>query len=89
MSEIPALLIGALILVLFWKLLSVPLKFVWKMSCNALLGWLMLWVVNSLTAWTGVAVPVTFWTALGVGVFGIPGLVALILYMVHFVGKGV
>ena len=44
MSEIPALLIGALILVLFWKLLSVPLKFVWKMSCNALLGWLMLWV---------------------------------------------
>lgn len=66
------------------KVFSLPVRILWKVFWNALIGWLALFLINSLSPWTDFSIPVTFWTALGVGIFGLPGLVALILYLYFF-----
>jgi|GEM_PF-988196 SigmaK-factor processing regulatory protein BofA. len=66
------------------KVISVPIRILWKVLWNALLGWVALFLINSLAPWTGFEVPVTFWVALGVGIFGLPGLVALVIYTQFF-----
>lgn len=73
-----AVVIGIFIL---FKILALPIRILWKVFWNALIGWAALFLVNLLTPWTGLEVPVTFWTALGIGIFGLPGLVALIVYI--------
>ena len=79
-----SLIIGVAVVIgmyLLFKILALPIRLLWKVLWNALIGWIALFLVNSLAPWTGFAVPVTFWTALGVGIFGLPGLVALIVYI--------
>lgn len=76
------LIIAAVIaLYIILKVFSLPVRILWKVFWNALIGWLALFLINSLSSWTDFSIPVTFWTALGVGVFGLPGLVALIIYL--------
>ena len=66
------LLLGALIF--FFEL---PFKIIW----NSIVGAAMLWLVNL----TGlVAIKITFIHALIVGVFGVPGLIALAIYLHYF-----
>lgn len=66
------------------KVFSLPIRILWKVLWNALIGWIALFLINSLSPWTDFSIPVTFWTALGVGIFGLPGLVALIIYLYFF-----
>lgn len=83
----PIFLTGAIAiaLLLFFKLTFYPIRLLWKVICNGLLGWLVLVLLNSLTPWTGLSIPINFWIACGIGFFGLPGLVALVIY-VSFLG---
>ena len=65
---------GLLLLVALKFLIEIPLKIIW----NSLIGGAILYVVNL----TGlVAVKITFIHALIVGVFGVPGLILLLIYL--------
>lgn len=84
---IVAYAVGILLILLFGRILVVPLQIVLKLVYNGLIGGLVLWLVNLIGAPMGFALPITIWTALIVGLLGIPGVLLLILYYMFFLGK--
>ena len=68
------LVAGVLIIVALKFIIELPLKIIW----NSLIGAAILYLVNL----TGlVMIKITFIHALIVGVFGVPGLIALYIYL--------
>ena len=68
--------IGIIILALILKLVSIPIRLFWKFITNSIIGALMLWFVNLL----GAGVPIDILRALIAGIFGIPGVIVILLY---------
>ncbi|MBQ9521498.1 MAG: pro-sigmaK processing inhibitor BofA family protein [Oscillospiraceae bacterium] len=82
MNGISTLLGGVLIvflLVAVVRILSAPLRLALKLLLNTVSGFVALWLVNLLSGVTGVYLGLNVVNALIVGVFGLPGLVLLIL----------
>ena len=73
-----AFAVGIIILCLIAKIISLPVKLLWKFITNSLIGAVMLWVVNLF----GAGIPIDIVRALIAGIFGIPG-VLLILISPH------
>ena len=84
---IAAYAVGILLILLFGRILVVPLQIVLKLVYNGLIGGLVLWLVNLIGAPMGFTLPITIWTALIVGLLGIPGVLLLILYYMFVLGK--
>ena len=61
------------IIVLFFKLLTTPLKFIVKFIFNTLLGFIALILINYLGSFIGVGLGVNWINAAIVGVFGLAG----------------
>ncbi|MDR0841034.1 MAG: pro-sigmaK processing inhibitor BofA family protein [Christensenellaceae bacterium] len=75
--------VGVIAIWLVLKLLSAPIKFIWKLLINAIIGAIVLLVINYLGAGFGISIAITPLTALITGVFGVPGvIVLLVLYLV-------
>lgn len=74
-----ALLIGFGILWLACKLLKISIKVFWKLFVNALIGAAVLLLINFFGAAIGLSISITFISALIVGVFGVPGVVLLLI----------
>ena len=71
------LIAGVIILGALIFLVGLPFKIIW----NSIVGAAILWLVNL----TGlVAIKITFIHALIVGVFGVPGLILLAIYLNYF-----
>ena len=79
MSTIFALLLGFGILWLACKIFKISLKVFWKLFVNAIIGALILLVINFFGSIVGISITVTFLSALIVGVLGVPGVVILLL----------
>jgi inhibitor of the pro-sigma K processing machinery len=79
--------VGILLILLFGRILVIPLKIVLKLVYNGLIGGLVLWVVNLIGSPMGFSLPITVWTALLVGLLGLPGVVLLIVYYMVLGGK--
>ncbi len=56
-----------------------PLKFIGKIILNSLIGALVLIIFNYFGQYTGVYIGVNEFTALFIGILGIPGFIALLL----------
>ena len=68
------LVAGVLVIATLIFLIELPFKIIW----NSIVGGVILWLVNL----TGlIAIKITFIHALIVGVFGVPGLVLLAIYL--------
>ncbi|MEA4897457.1 pro-sigmaK processing inhibitor BofA family protein [Bacillota bacterium Meth-B3] len=65
--------LGLMLLYLIGALLLVPMRLVWRLMAGALLGALLLWVVNQFAPLTGFTVPLNPFTAVIVGLLGLPG----------------
>jgi len=76
------IIVGVVAIFLIYKLISIPFRFV----LNGILGCVMLIGVNWVGALVNFSVPVNIITALIAGVFGIPGIVGIIVYYVFFPG---
>lgn len=74
-----ALSIGFGILWLACKLLKISIKVFWKLFVNALIGAAVLLLINFFGAAIGLSISITFISALVVGVFGVPGVVLLLI----------
>lgn len=79
MSELLSILIVAFLIVVLIRILSAPLRLVMKLLANAVSGLVALFLVNLLAPVTGVYLGLNLVNALIVGIFGLPGLVLLIL----------
>ena len=74
------LIVAALIFIyLFIKILSTPIRWAFKLLLNALLGFVILFVVNFFGGFVGITVSVGWVSALVAGILGIPGVILLVL----------
>jgi len=71
---IPALLIFALL-----RIIALPIRWFWKLSINSACGFLCLWLLNSVAAFTGIHFPVNAVTVIIAGFLGLPGIGTLAL----------
>lgn len=76
LGEYTWIIVGIIAIVVIYKLISVPFKFV----INGIIGCVMLLAVNWVGTFVNFSLPVNIITALVAGIFGIPGMIALIIY---------
>ena len=74
MEEFVTLLIPALLAVILVRLLLLPLRFLWKLGIHSGCGFLCLWLLNTVSAFTGIAFPMNAVTVLIAGFLGLPGM---------------
>lgn len=79
MENFTALLIPILLLTVLLRFLMLPIKWGWKIFLNSACGFLCLWLLNSVAAFTGVYFPVNYVTAAVAGFLGLPGIAVLAL----------
>ena len=66
---IPLLLVGLLL-----RLMVLPIRWFWKLFLNSGCGFACLWLLNSVSVFTGLYFPVNYVTALIAGFLGLPGI---------------
>ena len=79
MEILQTLLVGAAAIVLIalvLKLLKVSIKGILGFIVNAAVGIALIFLLNMIP---GVAIPVTWWTALVSGLFGVPGVIVMLI----------
>ena len=75
--------LGAVLVVfLVLKLLSAPLKLIIKIVLNGLIGGVIIFLINWIGAGFGFTLPLEWWSAILVGLLGVPGVI--ILAIIHF-----
>lgn len=79
-----ALLTYVAVILVVWalfKLFSWPIRIFVKLLVNTLIGGVMLFLINYFGSMLldGFMLPVTWWSALIVGILGIPGIILLIV----------
>ena len=79
MHSFSTLLIPALLIFLLLRIIALPIRWVWKISINSACGFLCLWLLNSVSAFTGLLFPVNAVTVVIAGFLGLPGIGVLAL----------
>ncbi len=76
---IAAIVLGVIVVL---RLLAKPIRFIFKLLINTVLGFVLLWLVNFFGGGLGIALELSLLNALVVGLLGIPGV--LLLLAIHF-----
>ena len=79
MENFAALFLPLLLLVLTFRLLVLPLRWGWKLILNSGCGFVCLWLLNSVSGFTGLYFPINYVTAAVAGFLGLPGICFLAL----------
>ena len=74
MENFVLLLIPALLAALLVRLLLIPLRLIFKLLLHSGCGFLCLWLLNTVSGFTGVYLPINAVTAAIAGFLGIPGI---------------
>ena len=74
MENIVTLLIPVLLGIALLRMLLLPLKLILKLIIHSASGFLCLWLLNTVSGFTGVYLPVNAITAAIAGFLGIPGI---------------
>ena len=77
MENFVSILIPLLLLMLLLRLLVLPIRWFWKVFVNSGCGFLCLWLLNSISGFTGLMFPINSVTALIAGFLGLPGIILL------------
>ena len=76
------LLIPAILALVLFRLLLLPMKFVFKLLIHSACGFLCLWLLNIVSGFTGIYFPINAVTVLAAGFLGLPGIGLLALLAV-------
>jgi len=80
-----ALIIGVIIaLYVLIRILAAPIKWIFKLLLNALTGFLLLFLANFISGFFDFSIPINLVTCLVSGVFGIPGVIFLVVVILFF-----
>lgn len=71
------LLIPAILAIVLIRLLLMPLKLGFKIAIHCACGFVCLWLLNSVSGFTGIFFPINAVTVLVSGVLGLPGIAIL------------
>jgi inhibitor of the pro-sigma K processing machinery len=79
MSIFITILIAALLLILVIRLFKKPIRFLFKLLFNTILGYIALILINHFGMYIGLSLPITLLSAVIVGFLGLPGVIILLL----------
>lgn len=79
LHSILTIIIAVFLIWLVIKIFATPVKWALKLLLNALIGFVMLFIFNFLGGFIGLSLSVGWLSAIVAGVFGIPGIVLLLL----------
>ena len=79
MANFVSVLIPLLLFVFLLRLLVMPIGWLWKLFLNSGCGFACLWLLNSVSGFTGLYFPINSVTALIAGFLGLPGIGLLAL----------
>ena len=82
MTNFVSILIPLLLLGILLRLLVMPIRWCWKLFLNSGCGFACLWLLNSISGFTGVYFPINYVTAIIAGFLGLPGIGMLALLQV-------
>ena len=85
MDILQTILLGAGVIVAIYvvlRMLAVPLKMVFKLVINAVIGYMMLFVANLVGGFFDFSIPIDLLTCLIAGVFGVPGVIFLVVVLI-------
>lgn len=71
---------SVILLFLLGKTLLIPLKIVFKLVVNSLLGGILLMLFNAVGSNVGLIIPLNLVNAVTAGVLGVPGVIMLLLF---------
>jgi len=74
MEKFVTLLIPVLMAILLVRVMLIPLKAVFKLGIHSGCGFLCLWLLNSISCFTGIGFPINVVTVLIAGFCGLPGM---------------
>ena len=77
METFVTLLIPAVLAIVLIRLLLMPLKLGFKIAIPCACGFVCLWLLNSVSGFTGIFFPINAVTVLVSGVLGLPGIAIL------------
>lgn len=79
MENFATLAIPVILLLALLRIIALPIRWFWKISINSACGFLCLWLLNSLAAFTNLYFPINAVTVTVAGFLGLPGIGALAL----------
>ena len=79
MENFVTLLIPVLLSVFLIRMLLLPMKLIFKLILHSLCGFLCLWLLNTVSGFTGIFLPVNAVTSAIAGFLGLPGIVLIAL----------
>ena len=71
-------ILAALVIFALIKILSAPIRLIFKLLINAVVGFILLFLVNLIGGYFGFSLDMNLVNALITGIFGIPGVIVLI-----------
>ena len=74
MENFAAILIPIVLLGILLRLLVLPIRWCWKLILNSACGFACLWLLNSVSGFTGLYFPINYVTAIIAGFLGLPGI---------------
>ena len=78
------ILIAALLILLVIRIFKKPIRFIFKLLFNTVLGYIVLILVNHFGMYVGLSLPIDLLKAVIVGFLGLPGVILLLLiYNLH------
>ena len=77
METFVTLLIPAVLAIVLIRLLLMPLKLGFKIAIHCACGFVCLWLLNSVSGFTGIFFPINAVSVLVSGVLGLPGIAIL------------
>ena len=80
--EYLSFLVALIFLYIVLKIIAAPVKIIIKLMINAFVGGVVLFLINLVGAGFGFALNITWLTSLIVGIFGVPGVVLVILLQI-------
>ena len=79
MENIVTLLIPVLLAIFLIRILLLPMKLIFKLVLHSLCGFLCLWLLNAVSGYTGICLPVNAVTSAIAGFLGLPGIALIAL----------
>ncbi|MCE5286620.1 MAG: pro-sigmaK processing inhibitor BofA family protein [Pelosinus sp.] len=85
-SVLLAFAVGIVLIYLVGRMFLMPVRLVFRLIYNGLIGGIMLWVVNLIGSYIGFTIAINPLSALIAGFLGLPGVVLLILFKLFIAG---
>ena len=79
MENFVTLMIIVLMTVFLIRMLLAPMKLIFKLAIHSVCGFLCLWLLNTISGFTGIYLPVNAVTVAIAGFLGIPGITLIAL----------